>query len=215
MFQTYHYCPGLPLDQSRNTSWTPNKGTGNNGNAPVIDYSTDYHTFGVDWQKDHLTFYIDGIASGTFPNPGTNNSNIPNTPGYILIQHMVENNWIRSTGHLLPDSTKSVDTFHIDYVRVWQGINTNTTKLIENKQRESEMARIKINQNGTIELIILDKKISKCDADLEILNLSGSSLFKNKISDAKKIKLKKGIYFYKIYFKEFQHQSKGRIFYLK
>ena len=125
MFQTYHYYPGLPLDQTRNTSWTPNRGSGNNGNAPVLDYSTGYHTYGVDWQLDHLTFYIDGIASGTFPTPGTNNTNIPRTAGYILIQQMVENSWIRATAQLLPDSTASVDTFHLDYVRVWQGVNGN------------------------------------------------------------------------------------------
>jgi beta-glucanase (GH16 family) len=122
MFQTYSYYPGLPLDQSRNTSWEPRNCPDHcNGNAPTIDYSTAYHTFGVDWQPDHLTFYIDGIASGTFPTPGTNNVNIPRTAGYIIIQQMVENSWIRSTGHLIPDTTSSVDTFHIDYVRVWQG----------------------------------------------------------------------------------------------
>jgi beta-glucanase (GH16 family) len=121
MFQTYHYCEGLPLDQSRDASWTPNQGLNNNGDAPVLDYSTGYHTFGLDWQPDHLTFYIDGIASGTFPTPGANNSNIANTPGYILIQQMVENNWCRSWDLLVPDTSTSRDTFHIDYVRVWQG----------------------------------------------------------------------------------------------
>jgi len=121
MFQTYHYYPGLPIDQSRNTSWTPNQGLGNNGNAPVLDYSTAYHTYGLDWQRDHLTFYIDGIASGSFPNKGANNSNIANTPGYILIQQMVENGWCRSWNALVPDTFSSRDTFHIDYVRVWQG----------------------------------------------------------------------------------------------
>jgi beta-glucanase (GH16 family) len=126
MFQTYHYREGLPYDQARNDHWTPNRGTGNNGAAPVLDYSTDYHTYGVDWQPDHLTFYIDGIASGTFPDPGTNNSNIPRTKGYVLIQQMVENDWIRATGNLLPDPETSVDTFHVDYVRVWQGADSST-----------------------------------------------------------------------------------------
>jgi beta-glucanase (GH16 family) len=128
MFQTYHYCPGLPLDQSRNTSWTPNQGLNNNGAAPVLDYSTGYYTVGLDWQPDHITFYIDGIASGSFPNKGTNNANIANTPGYILIQHMVENNWCRSWDLLVPDTSSSRDTFHIDYVRVWQGDSGNSVE---------------------------------------------------------------------------------------
>ena len=127
MFQTYNYYPGLPLDSSRNASWTPNKGGGNNGNAPVIDYSTAYHTFGVDWQPNHLTFYIDGIASGTFPTPGANNVNIPRTAGYILIQQMVENSWCRQPmfACTLSNAATSTDTFNIDYVRVWQGTNQN------------------------------------------------------------------------------------------
>ena len=132
MFQTYNYYPGLPLDSSRNMSWTPNNGGGNNGNAPVIDYSTAYHTFGVDWQPDHLTFYIDSMASGTFPTPGTNNANIPRTAGYILIQQMVENSWCRQPmfACTLSNAATSTDTFRIDYVRVWQGTSPadNRTK---------------------------------------------------------------------------------------
>ena len=119
MYQTYHYREGLPYDQSRNVSWTPNWHPGRNGTAPDIDYTTDYHTFGLDWQTNHLTFYIDGIASGTFNNPGTNNQNIPNSPGYIIIQHMVENDWCRAAGNVLANTNMS-ETFYIDYVRVWQ-----------------------------------------------------------------------------------------------
>lgn len=123
MFQTYHYTPGLANGVARNTSWTPNDGLNNNGKAPVLDYSKDFHTVGVDWQPDHLTFYIDGIASGSFPNKGSDNSNIARTRGYILIQQMVENSWCRSWDLLAADSTKTADTLQIDYVRVWQGTN--------------------------------------------------------------------------------------------
>jgi hypothetical protein len=34
---------------------------------------------------------------------------------------MVENGWSRSWNALVPDTPSSRDTFHIDYVRVWQG----------------------------------------------------------------------------------------------
>jgi beta-glucanase (GH16 family) len=118
MFQTYHYREGLPYNLSRNDSWSANWWEHNQ-----VDYSTDYHTYGVDWQPDRLAFYIDGVNVGTFPDPGTDNTNIPRTEGFILIQQMVENTWIRDTGHLLPDPTSSVDTFHVDYVRVWQGVD--------------------------------------------------------------------------------------------
>ena len=53
---------------------------------------------------------------------------------------MVENNWIRSTEQLLPDPSASVDTFHIDYVRVWQGA-------VANGLRSSPPSRARISED--------------------------------------------------------------------
>ena len=57
----YHYA-------GRDQSYTPNSGTGNNGACPVIDYSTDFHRIGVDWEKDHVAFYLDGKMCGQYTN---------------------------------------------------------------------------------------------------------------------------------------------------
>ncbi|HUI93184.1 MAG TPA: glycoside hydrolase family 16 protein [Chitinivibrionales bacterium] len=120
MWMHYSWSDGLTTDVSRNKSWTPNTGVGNNGTGPAMDFSKVFHTIGVDWEPDHLTFYLDGTAAGTFPSPGANNSNIARTPGYILIQQMVENDWCRAAACTL-QTAGATDTFDIDYVRVWQG----------------------------------------------------------------------------------------------
>jgi beta-glucanase (GH16 family) len=120
MWMHYNWFDGLPSDSARNKSWTPNKGTGNNGTGPAMDFSKAFHTIGVDWEPDHLTFYLDGTAAGSFPTPGANNANIARTPGYIIFQQMVENDWCRAAACTLPNAS-ATDTFDIDYVRVWQG----------------------------------------------------------------------------------------------
>jgi len=38
----------------------------NNGACTVRDYSQDWVRFGVDWQPDHIAWYIDGVKRGEF-----------------------------------------------------------------------------------------------------------------------------------------------------
>ena len=44
-----------------------------------FDASQSYHTYGFDWQRDHITWYVDGKAVYTAYN------NIPQTPGKIMM----------------------------------------------------------------------------------------------------------------------------------
>ncbi len=44
-----------------------------------FDASEGFHTYGFDWQPDHITWYVDGKAVYTA------NSNIPSTPGRIMM----------------------------------------------------------------------------------------------------------------------------------
>lgn len=83
------------------------------GSRAVGDYS-GWHTFGVDWQRDSITFYYDGRKAraentssyGANPAPG---KNVPGVPHYLLIGNS------GSGSH--PVTTASV---FVDYVRVWQ-----------------------------------------------------------------------------------------------
>jgi len=76
------------------------------------NFSAGFHTFGVDWQVDHITWYIDGVAQFTV----TDQTQIPHTPLYILLNLAVGGSWPGSPNA----STLFPSTFLVDYVRVWQ-----------------------------------------------------------------------------------------------
>jgi beta-glucanase (GH16 family) len=40
---------------------------------PNVDFTNGYHTFGLDWEPNAITWYIDGVVRKTF----TNTSDIP------------------------------------------------------------------------------------------------------------------------------------------
>ncbi len=109
MFQTYHY-------NNRSQSYTPNTGVNNNGACPVTDLSGGFHKFGVDWQADHVAFYIDGTKCGQF---NGNSSTIESGPMQIILDMMVDNNWQRSWSQGLADPTL-VRQLEVDYMRVYQ-----------------------------------------------------------------------------------------------
>jgi beta-glucanase (GH16 family) len=88
-----------------------------NGMCPKLDYSADFHTYGVDWQPDHIAFYIDGTECGRFT--ATAASQITNEPMQIILSLGVDNEWPRAANLVLPSQTVT-DHVDVDYVRVWQ-----------------------------------------------------------------------------------------------
>jgi hypothetical protein len=109
MFMTYHY-------NDRSSSHAVNSGVGNNGACPVIDYTTDFHRFGVDWQPTHVAWYIDGVRCDQFTGDA---STIENGPMQIILDVMVDNTWQRSWNKGLLDPTL-VRQLDVDYIRVYQ-----------------------------------------------------------------------------------------------
>lgn len=76
------------------------------------DFSEDWHTFGVDWQPDRITWYVDGVQRFEF----TDTSAISSEPMYILLNLAVGGDWPGA-----PDeSTMFPSQYMIDYVRVFQ-----------------------------------------------------------------------------------------------
>jgi beta-glucanase (GH16 family) len=106
---TYHY-------NNRSKSYAANDVGGLNGACAAIDYSLDFHTYAVDWQADHIAWYIDGIKCGEFSGSGRQ---IPNMPMQIILNQMVSNNWQRRVGKPLLDTTLTRQ-LEVDYLRVWQ-----------------------------------------------------------------------------------------------
>jgi beta-glucanase (GH16 family) len=63
MASSYHHGYGCSSDKYNyniDTQWFPNM---SDVSAPVIDFSADYHTFGVEWNDTALRFYVDGNTS--------------------------------------------------------------------------------------------------------------------------------------------------------
>lgn len=109
--QTYHY-------DNRSKNYKVNDVVQEtNGACPKIDYSSDFHSYGVDWQPDHIAWYIDGTECGRFT--ATDSSQIESGPMQIILNLMVDIKWQREVNLLLPSQT-ATDHLDVDYLRVWQ-----------------------------------------------------------------------------------------------
>jgi beta-glucanase (GH16 family) len=109
MFMTYHY-------NDRSSSHGVNNGKFNNGACPVKDYSKEYTRFGVDWQPDHVAWYIDGIKCGEFKG---NTTTVESGPMQVILNNMVDMSWQRSWGVGLTDPTQRGE-MGVDYLRIYQ-----------------------------------------------------------------------------------------------
>ena len=92
-----------------------NKGPGDNGACPVRDYSRDWVRFGLDWQPDHIAWYVDGVRCREF----TDAASIENGPMQIILDLMVDTNWERDVNSVLPNQSV-VGQLDVDYIRVYQ-----------------------------------------------------------------------------------------------
>jgi len=109
MWMTYSY------GHDRSLSFEPNTGIGNNGACAYQNYSTDFIRMGLDWQPDHIAWYINGVKCGQF----TSAADIWSGPMQLILHMMVDNNWQRSwnKGLLDPTLTRQLE---VDYIRVYQ-----------------------------------------------------------------------------------------------
>jgi hypothetical protein len=108
MFMTYHY-------NDRKTSFSGNSGQYNNGRCAVKDYSKDFVRMGLDWQPDHIAWFINGVECARF----TNASVIESGPMQLILHMMVDNNWQRRWNVGLTDPTLTRQ-LEVDYIRVYQ-----------------------------------------------------------------------------------------------
>ncbi|WP_072749483.1 glycoside hydrolase family 16 protein [Rhodococcus maanshanensis] len=108
VFMTYAY-------DGRTQSYRVNDGLHDNGACAARDYSRDWVRFGVDWQPDHIAWYIDGVKCGQFDDA----AKIENGPMQIILHMMVDNDWERREGSVLADQTVA-DQLEVDYIRVYQ-----------------------------------------------------------------------------------------------
>ena len=102
VYHTYHY---FDADgELRSTKSFP---------VPGIDYTADFHTFGVEWKPGELIFYIDGIETQRIID-----INVSDQEMYVIANQAVGGWWAGS-----PDGTTPLPgEYVIDYIRVYQQI---------------------------------------------------------------------------------------------
>ena len=75
------------------------------------DLSVGWHTYGVDWEPDHITWFVDGTAYATTTAQGM----IPNEPMFPILDLGVGGD-----GNAPTASTPFPGVMSVDYVHVWQ-----------------------------------------------------------------------------------------------
>ncbi len=92
------------------TVWIDAGVLGGTKTLPTPDLSAAFHTYGVDWQANSITFYFDGVPFATM------NKSMPD-PMYVVLSM-----WFGSASGT-PDSTTPTgpgNSFQINYVRAWK-----------------------------------------------------------------------------------------------
>jgi len=77
-----------------------------------VGYSDDFHIFGVHWEHDTITWYIDGVMVHTYTNPDVGYQLM-----YVLLNLAVAGNFDNGS---VPPSGSLPATYVVDYVRVYQ-----------------------------------------------------------------------------------------------
>ncbi len=84
--------------------------TSTGGTIKVPDMSAGYHTYGVDWQKDYITYYFDGNQVWKTPTPADMNE-----PMYMIANLAVGGYW----PGMVDGTTPFPAEMHIDYIRAY------------------------------------------------------------------------------------------------
>jgi len=76
------------------------------------DFSSGFHTFAVDWRRDAIVWYVDGVEWARY----TDAAHIPRKPMYLLLNMAVGGNGAGSPN----SATTFPSDYEVDYVRVWR-----------------------------------------------------------------------------------------------
>lgn len=100
VYQTYHYYDEQGELQSSDSY-----------EVPGPDYSSDFHTYGMLWEPNKITWYVDGVKTHVYESDKVSNEDM-----YLLINLALGGTWGAS-----PDSSTPFPAqYQIDYVRAYQ-----------------------------------------------------------------------------------------------
>ncbi len=89
---------------------------------PSGKFSDAFHTFGVVWTPTSITYYVDGVQTGSVTPDSTTGTTFQN-PYYLLLNLAVGGNWPGNP----TASTVSPQSLDVDWVRVYAAPGTNTS----------------------------------------------------------------------------------------
>ena len=82
----------------------------------AFDMSKGFHKYGVDWQPDYITTYVDGVQTGKIATPAS----LKGVPMYLIANVAVGTTWAGQ-----PDATTTwPQTMKLDYIHVSQNANS-------------------------------------------------------------------------------------------
>ena len=86
MIMTYHWASecGKDLYDGKNELFP------NASNTTVVDWSNEYHTFGVEWSKNRIEWYVDGVLKHYRTTGQPSNLFIPTLPFYMILNTAME-----------------------------------------------------------------------------------------------------------------------------
>jgi beta-glucanase (GH16 family) len=94
------------------------KNTAKGASITLPDVSEAFHVYAVEWDKEHMDFYVDGQKYFTFNNEGTGRDAWPyDQDQYLLLNLAIGGAWGGAKGI---DDAIFPQRYYIDYVRVYQ-----------------------------------------------------------------------------------------------
>ena len=99
----------------------------------VADTSAGFHTYGMDWEPDKITFYFDGQPVFSEATPAD-----MNRPMYVIVNLALGGNW----GGAVDSSTPFPAELQVDYIRAWDSNpydpNSHPQPLVINGTRQAD-----------------------------------------------------------------------------
>jgi licheninase len=105
---------------TKNWNWIIN--TQKTKKIDVLDCSSEFHTYALEWTKDELRLFVDAKDYYSYKNPHTNWKDWPfNQPFYLILNIAVGGSWGGEQG---VDDTIFPERMFIDYVRAYKQVQS-------------------------------------------------------------------------------------------
>lgn len=137
---TLHYKNSSSQHESASNYW---------GNQ---DFSTDYHTYALQWDPNKIVWYVDGKERHSY----TVSGNIPHEPMHVVATFALGSAWT----NIPPDSTTPFPSyFDIDYIKVWRHNSSPSTSTMTPIISEAEDLGLK-DKSSDSHLTFFEDKLS-------------------------------------------------------